>query len=454
MSTSRYPIYGSESGSLISEITGYFTPEVLRSAGLMLGEPDSSIYQALHVAAPTVLSGMAHMASTSEGANNLANMIREGGYAGLTENPTSLFRGGTASKYLLSAGERHLGGIFGGNTTSVTELVAQSGAVSASSATKLMALLTPLTFGVLGKRIPAEPSGSSGLADMLSRQRNEIETAAPPGLSRILGLGPRMVPPVRKVEQEPVLDAPTHIERFADPTPAERPSVETTAIGPEPTVTTTPIPERAGAVAERPSPVLTRPRAGGGLRWLPLLLVLLAAIALLGYLLRRARAPRTNLRPQGLSVANTLANLTLPNGVNLTVPQNSINYNLATFLGDGSTTNVPRSFVFEHLNFANGSTRLTEGSDKTLADLAQILNAYPNSHVLVTGHTDNSGSPQSNQTLSLDRANAIKAMLVNNGIAANRISTRGLGQEQPVAPNDSEQGRAQNRRTELTVTQK
>src|SRR5215469_17794492 len=193
MSTSGYPSYGSQPGSLISEITQHFTPEVVRSARSMIGESEPSTYKALQVATPTVLSGMANMASSSEGANNLANMIREGGNAGLTENPVSLFRGGSATNYVASAGQRQLGDIFGGNTSSVTELVAKSGGVSASSASKLMSLITPLTLGVVGKQVAMQGSGSSGLTDLLSRQRDEISAAAPAGLSRILGFGPRVV---------------------------------------------------------------------------------------------------------------------------------------------------------------------------------------------------------------------------------------------------------------------
>jgi K(+)-stimulated pyrophosphate-energized sodium pump len=115
---------------------------------------------------------------------------------------------------------------------------------------------------------------------------------------------------------------------------------------------------------------------------------------------------------------------------------------------------VPKTFVFDHLNFLSGSTELTPDSDKTVSDLAQILKAYPNAQVQLTGHTDNTRSPQINQALSLNRANTIKGMLVNDGIAQNRISTQGFGQDRPVASNDTDQGRAENRRLELTVTRK
>jgi OmpA-OmpF porin, OOP family len=448
MSTSKYPYYGSEAGSLISEITQHFTPDVVRSARSMIGESESSTYQALHVATPTVLSGIANMASSSEGASNLTSMIRDGGYGGVAENPMSLFRGGSATNYLLSAGQRHLGRIFGANASSVTELVAKSSGVSVSSASKLMSLVTPLTLGVLGKRIAGQGPGSSGVSELLSRQRDEIATAAPTGLSRILGLGPRAVPapvtsvePVASVEdeEEEVLDSPTHIEHFTEPTPvAERPRVEPT-----------PFPER------RPLAV-SQPREGGGLRWLPFTLLLLGAIALLGYLLSRARAPRVgDLTSRAAnSATNALARVPLPGGVSLSVPRGSINDQLAGFLGDNSATGVPRTFVFDHLNFVSGSTELTPDSGKTVSDLAQVLKAYPSAQVQLGGHTDNTGNTQDNQTLSLNRANAVRTMLVSDGVAADRISTQGYGQERPIASNDTEQGRAQNRRTELTVTQK
>jgi len=130
-----------------------------------------------------------------------------------------------------------------------------------------------------------------------------------------------------------------------------------------------------------------------------------------------------------------------------------MNYNLARFLADGGQT-APQTFVFDHLNFESGSSQLTADSHDTVTSLSEILKAYPNAQVQLSGHTDNTGTPEANQTLSLNRANAIKQQLVNTGIATDRISTAGYGQDRPIAPNDTEQGKAQNRRLELTVTRK
>jgi outer membrane protein OmpA-like peptidoglycan-associated protein len=126
---------------------------------------------------------------------------------------------------------------------------------------------------------------------------------------------------------------------------------------------------------------------------------------------------------------------------------------LAKYLASGSQE-VPKTFVFDHLNFESASTQLTPGSGQTVNDLATVLKAYPNARIQLAGHTDNTGSPQDNQQLSQNRSDAVKAMLVNNGVSSDRISTVGYGQGRPLTSNDTEDGRAKNRRTELTVTSK
>jgi K(+)-stimulated pyrophosphate-energized sodium pump len=142
-----------------------------------------------------------------------------------------------------------------------------------------------------------------------------------------------------------------------------------------------------------------------------------------------------------------------PKGADIPAAAGSENSDLARFLADGSQT-APHTFAFDHLNFETGSTQLTADSRATVTSLSQTLKAYPNAQVQLSGHTDNTGTPGANQKLSLERANAVKQMLVNGGIAADRITTTGYGQEKPIASNDTEEGKAKNSRLELTVTQK
>ena len=86
-----------------------------------------------------------------------------------------------------------------------------------------------------------------------------------------------------------------------------------------------------------------------------------------------------------------------------------------------------------------------------LTDLANSLREYPDTEVLIVGHTDAQGSDSYNQGLSERRAAAAKNFLVTQGVPADRIRTEGLGESEPVASNDTDAGRAQNRRVEVAI---
>jgi OmpA-OmpF porin, OOP family len=75
-------------------------------------------------------------------------------------------------------------------------------------------------------------------------------------------------------------------------------------------------------------------------------------------------------------------------------------------------------------------------------------------NVVLEGHTDATGDATANKALSLQRAEAVKQMLVTGGVAADRIEAQGYGQDRPVAENNSDAGRALNRRLELVVTKR
>jgi len=104
-------------------------------------------------------------------------------------------------------------------------------------------------------------------------------------------------------------------------------------------------------------------------------------------------------------------------------------------------------------HFASGSANLTFDGRDALNRFAQDIR-HRNisvSSIIVVGHTDNVGSHQANQILSYNRANTVAAYLASRGIERQKIRTQGMGETRPIASNDTAQGRAQNRRVEITI---
>ena len=109
------------------------------------------------------------------------------------------------------------------------------------------------------------------------------------------------------------------------------------------------------------------------------------------------------------------------------------------------------SIVLKNIFFDSKKWELKPESQTELNKVVQLLNDNPLLKIEITGHTDNVGNPADNLRLSVDRAKSVVKYLIANGIAANRLVSEGFGETKPIAPNSSEETRAQNRRTELKV---
>ena len=109
--------------------------------------------------------------------------------------------------------------------------------------------------------------------------------------------------------------------------------------------------------------------------------------------------------------------------------------------------------VLNGVNFDFNKATLRRDSDRSLTMAYNAMLANPDVQVEISGHTDNIGSQQSNQVLSLKRAQAVRNWLVDKGIASNRMKAVGKGQNEPVDSNDTDAGRAENRRIEFYVQQ-
>ena len=118
------------------------------------------------------------------------------------------------------------------------------------------------------------------------------------------------------------------------------------------------------------------------------------------------------------------------------------------------TRQTERGIVAEiaGVQFATGKADLRPEAREALARFAGIIGVYPSIHVTVEGHTDSTGSYETNQALSLARATVVRDYLAAQGIDSSHIEVKGLGPDQPVADNATAEGRARNRRVEIILT--
>jgi outer membrane protein OmpA-like peptidoglycan-associated protein len=387
---------------LVDIVKGYLTPDVIQKASEFVGESNGATQKALGGIVPTLISAVMNTASTSEGSQQLVRTLDAGKYNGSAlNNVASLFGGGLATQNAMTAGRGLLDSLFGSKVGGVIDLITRLGGIRSESASSLLALVAPLVMHVIGHERTAIGPDASALGGLLRSQRSLLSGLLPAGLASILGW-PEVTSGAQAV---------------------------TSSV--------------SGAAARATREVEAVPETVGRQRWFAPLLVLAAlALGTLAWL----SWPTSPVR----EASRRVSELPLPGGAKVAVPEGSFNFSLVKWLGS-SDTNVPKRFVFDNLKFESNSTTLTPDSVPTVKTLTTVLRAYPAVTVALEGYTDSTGDPSANKKLSLDRADAVKDIMVKDGIAESRVSAEGHGEENPVASNDTEQGRQMNRRLELVV---
>ncbi|MCL7763088.1 OmpA family protein [Polaribacter sp. Z014] len=103
------------------------------------------------------------------------------------------------------------------------------------------------------------------------------------------------------------------------------------------------------------------------------------------------------------------------------------------------------------VRFDTNKSTLTATAQANLEKLVPVLNSYENTNIAIYGYTDSTGKVEYNQTLSAKRANSVKDYLISKGILGTRIETKGLGINDPIATNETAEGRSKNRRVEFAI---
>ncbi len=116
-----------------------------------------------------------------------------------------------------------------------------------------------------------------------------------------------------------------------------------------------------------------------------------------------------------------------------------------------NVVSMEQDFTLDGVQFEFDSSKLTSDAKVVLMEVIEAMKKYPNVKLEIQGHTDNVGEEAYNITLSQERAQAVKDYMVNNGVSTTRLTTKGYGENRPLASNDTAEGRALNRRIEFVI---
>ena len=384
-----------------------------------LHESERGIRQGFADAVPLSIAGLANQVDSEDRARTLLDGFRSGRVPQL--DPSDLDRAVAdpkAADRVVSASSPLLGQAFGNRLDTIVDGMASDSGLRRTSASKLLGLATPLVMGMVGKLALARHLDPRGLLGFLGEQRRFAAGALPAGLAGLLGptVGsdwerarlPRMV----KIPHRQVASSRSWL-------PWALAAVAVLALVSWAVIRR--VPQQMDVAR---APVVTEPSAPAPTEALPAPTPSPAAAPQQG-------APVTQPMPESLQAGAGMQALNV--------------------LIEGTDT-LPQNFVLSGLEFRFNSTELEPSSAAILDDVATTLKAHTSATILIEGHTDSIGSPAVNTQVSTARAHAAKDYLVDQGVESDRIEAVGVGAERPVADNDTPEGRAQNRRTELVLT--
>jgi outer membrane protein OmpA-like peptidoglycan-associated protein len=387
--------------NLLDAIKGYITPDLIAQAAAHLGENESGILKAVAGLAPAMLAGIANKSADTDAQDGLFGHIAGFNPAALDHLGNLLGSANLAHNDPKDAAGHLLGYVFGSKVPAITSAVSAYSGIKNDSASTLWGLVGPMVMGLLSKHISTDGLNAAGFANWMAEEKSSFAAALPGNIGSLLGL--------------------------------------------------------SGAAAS------DEPVASSGTGWLwPFLLLLALGGGIIYYMKNcttktvvgaKVETPVVSAAPTSKP---TVYEETLPGGFKLSGAMTGIESQLVGFIKDaGKPVDKTTWFSFDHLNFKSGSAELDmEYSKQQLANIYEVLKAYPKVKLKIGGYTDNVGAEAANMKLSQARAVTVANALAGMGIDKTRLDPEGYGSQHPVAGNDTEEGRAQNRRIAVRVTEK
>lgn len=451
--------------------------QLASNASKFLGESESNVSSALGGIFPSLLGSLMDKGSTEQGAKGIMDMVKDTD-TGMLDNIGDLFGGGASSvNGLLNSGSGMLSSLLGSKTGGLVDAIARMSGLKGGSSSSLLKMALPFVMSMIGRQVKSNGLGVSGLMDMLKGQKDHVKSALPAELSSSLGLaafGDKVVGSGKKV----VSGAADSVSSAASATADAGKRVVGGAA------------DVAGNVAD------TAVSTGGGLlKWiLPLLLVLgvggwfmtksgtSTGVDVLDNAAKTVASTTEKVAGGAADMAGKAADVAgdAAKGAAGAVGDaagavgdavggafgaineagkkaldavkfgaGSVGSQMMDFVKSGAKGT--KTFSLKNANFATGSAALSAESVQEVDNLAAVLKAYTALKISVDGYTDSSGNADANKTLSQKRADSVKARLLQKGIEAARITAMGYGAANPIASNDTAEGKAKNRRIEVKI---
>jgi OOP family OmpA-OmpF porin len=432
--------------NVLDLINDNISSDVVSKLAGFLGESPKSISSALNNAIPSLLAGLVNKGTDIQGANSIFSLLNQRTQEGdLPSNLDTAFSGGEGTNRLLSMGSNLLNSIFGPKTDSVASLITNTSGISKTSSNSLLKLLMPIILAVLGKTVRSEGiTSAAGLANFLRSQGDFLRNRLPAGFSNIFGRAPLISESAKKTyATSPQYVAEEEREDSGKFWPWFLMLLLLAFLGwvlfknfgtsttPAPDISTPKAPPPVVSVPQVTAPDVSAPPVA---------------------------APETSmpkLAAPDLGKVGDFFEKTLSTGFTIKAAKDSIESKLVAFLEDTDRAVDKNAwFTMDGITFATGKATLSPESTKQVTNIAEILKAFPNAELKIGGYTDNTGSAKANLALSGQRASAVKNALTSMGIDASRLDSEGYGSAHPVTTNETEEGRQQNRRIDVQVTQK
>jgi outer membrane protein OmpA-like peptidoglycan-associated protein len=391
--------------SLFASLLNTVDRRAIDAVAHTLGQPEQAVSRGMESSIACLLGGLANKSGDTNTLQRILDIVPASpGAVSWSQLAGSL---SDPNSSLIAAGKLLLPSLFGTGENNITNGISRASGLPLGATSTLLAMAGPVVMSFISKLIRDGGTTINGLAGLLQRDGASIRNALPASLSEIFW---------------------PDTARVATASPVVAQTVQ-------------------------------KERSSG---WILPTLATAAALALgFAWLVNHAHrttpplATRVTPMPTGSASRVATPNVVCTVPASVTLVPGGVESRLLTFVQNPDTKLQETTwFNIDRLSFDTGSAKLSPDAQAQLNNIAAILTSCPNVRMTIGGYTDNVGSPEGNLRLSRNRANSVVVQLVDRGVSRNRLTAEGYGEESPVADNSTVEGRAQNRRVAMRVTQK